>query len=89
MTGQFSDGRDCATERQLNFIAALQKRLHLSKTLLDNHVQRTYGYSFDALSRADASSLIDEMKGWTEISDGVPDVIRREAGQTDLPGFGQ
>jgi hypothetical protein len=78
---------ELATEPQLDFIAGMQKRLHLSKALLNNHVQRQFGYGFDLLTKRDASVLIDEMKGWCDVSNSVPPVIQREAGQTDLPGF--
>lgn len=79
---------DPATQPQLDFVEALRKRLHLSNPLLENHCQRQFGCGVEDMSKRDASALIDEMQGWTEAYNSVPPVIQREAGQTDLPGFG-
>lgn len=76
-----------ATEKQLELVEALRRRLHLSKPLLCGHVERTFGYPFEFLCKTHASQLIDEMKQWCELDAGVPPVIRREAGQRDLPGL--
>ena len=79
---------DAATEPQLLFIESLRKQLHISTFLLDNHTSRKCGCTVSALSKGEASQLIEEMKEWAETSKGVPAAIQREAGQTDLPGFG-
>jgi hypothetical protein len=78
-----------ATQPQAEFIESLRKQLHLSKPLLDNHCVKAFGCELADLGVREASLLIDEMKGWTETSKGVPPVIQREAGQADLPGFGE
>lgn len=79
---------DPATQPQLDFVESLRKQLHLGESLLDNHVQRAFGCGIEDMSKSQASSLIDEMQGWTVVSKSLPPVIQREAGQTDLPGFG-
>lgn len=78
---------DAATEPQRQFVESLRKQLHLSTVLLDNHTVRLFGCTVNGLTKSEASRLIEEMKGWTEVSKSVPAVIQREAGQTDLPGF--
>lgn len=77
-----------ATQPQFDFIEALRMRLHLSDALLDNHCQRIFGCATADISRYQATRLIDEMRGWTDVAKGLPPVLQREAGQTDLPGFG-
>lgn len=77
-----------ATQPQLDFIESLRKQLHLSDPLLEGHCERVFGSCLGDLSKYQASRLIEEMKGWCETAKGLPAVIQREAGQTDLPGFG-
>jgi len=77
-----------ATQPQLDFIESLRKQLHLSERLLSNHCERIFGCATADISKFQASRLIEEMKEWTETSKALPPVIQREAGQTDLPGFG-
>ncbi len=77
-----------ATQPQLDFIESLRKQLHLSEHLLSNHCERIFGCATEDISKYQASRLIEEMKEWTETAKALPPVIQREAGQTDLPGFG-
>lgn len=79
---------DLITAPQREFVESLRKQLHLSQRLLDNHCQERFDCDAAELTKQDASVLIEEMKGWTTVTKGLPPVIQREAGQTDLPGFG-
>jgi len=79
---------DGATDAQNDFIEGLRKQLHISRALLSSHTQRAYGHPVEALTKRDASLLIDEMLSWREGGKGLPADLQRAAGQADLPGFG-
>ncbi len=78
MTGQ------PVTEKQANYIAALQRGLSLPKLLLDNHCIQRFKRPFVQIDRAQASALIEEMLTWQQL----PAEFQRAKGQLDLPGFG-
>ena len=72
------------TQKQTDYVRALQRALHLSDHMLDNHCVQRFGRTLADLDRAGASSLIDEMTAWK----AIPAQLQREMGQRDLPGFG-
>lgn len=72
------------TEAQVDYVRSIQRRLRLPNRLLDAHCEGRFGAAFAGLDRAQASALIDEMKGW----EALPAGLRRAMGQRDLPGFG-
>jgi hypothetical protein len=72
------------TANQVDYVLGMQRRLHLTDALLNNHCTERFKAPFNRLDRAQVSALIDEMKGWQ----AIPAQLRRESGQQDLPGFG-
>lgn len=73
------------TRPQLDYVVALRTGLKLAPSLLDSHCEARFGKRLAGLDRRQVSELIDEMKGWT----AIPLQLMREAGQADLPGFGE
>lgn len=71
------------TEKQVNYVRALQRSLHIPDSLLDNHCVSRFGHPFVAADRGEVSALIDELARWTE----KPAEMRRAQGQQDLPGM--
>jgi hypothetical protein len=72
------------TPFQLDYVRGLQRKLHLTDRLLDNHCVTTYGKPLGEMDRAEVSRLLDEMLGWQ----AIPADMQRAMGQVDLPGFG-
>lgn len=79
-TPTWNDAMSMPTGKQLDGIHDLQRRLHLSNAALDSLCEDRFGCPFSRITRDQASTLIDEMKHWTE----VPADLRREMGQQDL-----
>lgn len=73
------------TPKQLSYIRALQRQLHLPDRALDAWCREDrFGRTVAELERGQVSQLIDEMIGW----DGVlPPVLVRRTGQQELPGL--
>ncbi len=71
------------TTLQVDYVRSLQRRLRLPDRLLDKHCVTRFDSPFSALTRAQVSSLLDELIGWQDI----PADMRRAQGQQDLPGF--
>lgn len=69
------------TQPQIDYVRGMQKKLHLSNTLLNNHCVARFKHPFNDLDRHQISALIDEMKQWT----AIPGDLLREAGQQELP----
>ena len=78
------DGFNGPSEKQVDYIKALQRQLHLPDELLDQHCVLTFSKPFSALGRGQASMLIDELLTWKT----VPAHLQRLRGQQDLPGMG-
>jgi hypothetical protein len=72
------------TEKQVAYVRALQKDMHLPKRMLGDHCARRFGCPFAGLDRRQCSDLIDELKRWTEL----PVEMRLAMGERRLPGFG-
>jgi hypothetical protein len=72
------------TQRQIDYVRALQKDLHLPNRFLDSHCQERFSCPFAGIDRRQCSDLIDDLKRWTEL----PVEYQRAKGQVDLPGFG-
>jgi hypothetical protein len=72
------------TPRQIDYVRALQKDLHLPSRMLDDHCTRRFGCPFAGVDRRRCSDLIDELKRWTEL----PVEMRVAMGERQLPGFG-
>lgn len=68
--GRLPNGGWPPTEKQVEYARSLQRRLHLTNRLLDNHCQATYGAPFADLDKAAVSRLLDEMLAWEAIFDG-------------------
>lgn len=75
--------RPAPTQPQIDYVRGLQRHLHLPDHLLDTHCVQRVGVPFAQLSRAQASSLIDELKDWV----AIPAELQRAMGQRDLPGM--
>lgn len=71
------------TEKQVDFVRALQRQLHLPDALLDRHCTESFGGAFASLNRSQMSALIDELLTWK----AVPAHLQRMRGQQDLPGM--
>lgn len=71
------------SEAQLNYIKALQRRLHLPDRMLSDHCVTRFGKTFDRLNRTQTSLLLDEMISWEQL----PADMQRAKGQQDLPGM--
>lgn len=72
------------TQPQIIYVQALQHKLRLTDRQLDAHCGDRYGVPFAAVTKRQASDLIDEMTRWKS----VPAELQRVAGQQDLPGLG-
>lgn len=68
---------------QIAYVRALQKRLRLPNTILDNHCVATFNTPFADLHKREASRLIDQMIGWDTT---LPADLIRAKGQLDLFG---
>lgn len=68
------------TDKQIAYVRGMQRRLHLTNALLDNHCQQQWAAPFAELPKDLVSRLIDEMVQW----DRIPAQLLREAGQTDM-----
>ena len=68
------------TGKQLDSIHDLQHTLHLSAPALNTLCQQRFECDFAQITRAQATSLIEEMKRWK----AVPADLKREMGQQDL-----
>lgn len=71
------------TEKQIDFVRALQRQLHFPDTLLDRHCAEEFGRSFAGINKSQMSVLIDELLTWKT----VPAHLQRLRGQQDLPGM--
>lgn len=68
------------TEKQVDYIRALQRRLHLPDRMLNDHCVKKYRKPFARLNRSEASALIDDLAAWNEL----PADMQRAMGQMDL-----
>ena len=73
-----------STAAQLEYVRALQYKLHLPDALLDNHCVSTFAKPFANLSKRECSQLLEQMVAW----ESLPAEFARAKGQVDLPGFG-
>lgn len=73
------------TLKQMNYVAALQKKLGMSDAMLDLHCENRFDRSFLECSRAQVSALIDQLSNW----DAVPADLQRAFGQLDLFEMGE
>lgn len=71
------------TAKQIDFVLDLQRQLHCSDALLNQHCKDRFGRTFNALDRSQMSDLIDELLSWK----AVPAELQRVRGQQDLPGM--
>lgn len=76
------DGGTSPTDKQLEYVEAIRKRLHLTKSLLDGHCQKRFQGDLVELDRTQVSSLLEEMTRW----ETIPVALLVEAGQRELPG---
>lgn len=68
------------TDKQLEYVDQLQRRLHLTNPVLDQHCQATYGLDFRELCKGQVSHLLDELVTW----ESLPASLQRAKGQLDL-----
>ena len=68
------------TQRQLAYVADLQRRLRISDGALDHHARRRFGLTVADLDRVQVSELLGEMERW----ESTPAELLREMGQLDL-----
>ena len=68
------------TGKQLDYIHDLQHKLHLSAPALNTLCQQRFECDIAQITKAQATSLIEEMKRWK----AVPADLQREMGQIDL-----
>jgi hypothetical protein len=71
-----------ATEPQVAYVRALQRKLSLPDALLDRLCYDTYGRAFASLDVRLCSALINQMKEWEQL----PADLMRAKGQMDLFG---
>lgn len=74
-------GTNAPSEKQVDYVHGLRKKLRMTMPTLEGHCQRKYESPFASLDRAQVSSLIEEMLGWVD----VPANLLRDQGQMDLP----
>ena len=68
------------TLRQQEYVAALQRKLHLTDAALDNHCRDTFGAPYQELDRGQVTQLLNQMVTWER----VPADLQRAMGQLDL-----
>lgn len=76
------DGSSAPTEKQREYVEAIRRRLHLSRSLLDGHCHKRFRRDLADLDRSQLSDLLDEMTRW----ETIPGILLVEAGQRELPG---
>jgi hypothetical protein len=81
--GRMPNGEYKPTQPQIDYVRAIQRRLHLTNALLDNHCVSRFGRPFADLDKRRVKELLDEMTRWEQI----PAEVRRQSGQADLPGI--
>lgn len=69
------------TEKQTDYVRALQRRLRLPDRMLDDHCVKKHRKPFARLDRSEVSALIDELIAW----ESLPADMQRSMGQLDLP----
>jgi hypothetical protein len=68
------------TDAQLDYVKAIQRRLHLPDRMLNDHCIIRFECEFDGLNRSQVSALLDELIAWDEL----PADYQRAKGQMDL-----
>jgi hypothetical protein len=51
-----------ATQRQLNFIRSIAREIGLAESALESEVEQRFGANLGAISRRDASALIEDLQ---------------------------
>lgn len=68
------------TVYQQEYVAGLQRKLHLSDAALDAHCRRRFGAPYAELDRGQVTQLLNEMIRWEK----APADLQRAMGQQDL-----
>lgn len=68
------------TQRQLEYVESIRKRLHLPARMLDDHCVRRFGRPLETLTKQEVSDLLDEMVAW----DALPRDMQVAMGQREL-----
>lgn len=68
------------TAYQREYVAGLQRKLHLTDAALDQHCRETFGAPYRELDRGQVTRLLNQMEQWKR----VPANLQRVMGQLDL-----